>query len=88
MSYNNNLLYSSPLYYCVNWWLLYAKLSPSTLKGKIMTRRDMIKLSSVMALSTVTATAYDEKLIVNEIKMQPKDSKKMTKGEQKHTPKD
>ncbi len=52
-----------------------------------MTRRDMIKLSSVMALSTVTAAAYDEKLIVNEIKMQPKDSKKMTKGEQKHTPK-
>ena len=51
-----------------------------------MTRRDMIKLSSVVALSTVTASAYDEKLVDNETKMTPKDPKNMTKGEHKHTP--
>lgn len=51
-----------------------------------MTRRDMIKLSSIVALSSVTASAYDEKLVVNKIEMKPKDPKNLTKGEQKHTP--
>ncbi len=51
-----------------------------------MTRRDVIKLSSMVALASVTASAYDEKLIVNKIKMTPKDPKNLTKGDKKHSP--
>ena len=51
-----------------------------------MTRREMIKIAATAALVTTTVSAYDEKLLVNKEKMTPKDPKKMTKGEQKHTP--
>ena len=51
-----------------------------------MTRRDAIKLSSIVALASVSASAYDEKLVVNKIKMTPKDPKNLTKGDKKHSP--
>ena len=51
-----------------------------------MTRREMIKTTAIAALATVTASAYDEKLVVNKEKMTPKDAKNMTKAELKHTP--
>jgi len=51
-----------------------------------MTRRDMIKIAAVTALASTAVSAYDEKLVVNKEKMTPKDPKKMTKGELKHTP--
>jgi len=46
----------------------------------------MMKMTTVVALSTVAASAYDKKLIANTEKMTPKDAKNMTKGELKHTP--
>lgn len=51
-----------------------------------MTRREILKAVSLTALATATATAYDEKLVVNKEKMTPRDPKNMTKGELKHTP--
>jgi len=52
-----------------------------------MTRREILKAASLTVLATVTASAYDEKLIVNKEKMTPKNPKNMTKAELKHTPK-
>ena len=51
-----------------------------------MTRREILKAASFTVLATVTASAYDEKLVVNKEKMTAKDPKNMTKGELKHTP--
>jgi len=51
-----------------------------------MTRRNMMKMATAAALSTVAASAYDKKLIANTEKMTAKDTKHMTKGELKHTP--
>ena len=51
-----------------------------------MNRREMIKITTLATLATVTASAYDEKLVVNKEKMKPKDAKNLTKAELKHTP--
>lgn len=51
-----------------------------------MTRREMIKAATLITLATATASAYDEKLIVNKEKMSAKDPKNMTGAEKKHTP--
>ena len=56
------------------------------IEGSQMTRRNMMKMATAAALSTVVASAYDKKLIVNTEKMKAKDVKNMTKGELKHTP--
>lgn len=55
-------------------------------KGYKMTRREMIKVATLATLATVSASAYDTKLVVNKEKMKPKDPKNLTKGELKHTP--
>ena len=51
-----------------------------------MTRRDIIKIASLTTLATITASAFDEKLLVNKNNVEPKDPKNLTKGEKKHTP--
>jgi len=51
-----------------------------------MNRREMIKITTLATLATVTASAYDEKLVVNKEKMKPQDAKNLTKAELKHTP--
>jgi len=52
-----------------------------------MKRRNMLKmLVSAVAVIPSVMMAYDKKLVVNTIKMKPKDSKKLEKGEKKHLP--
>lgn len=51
-----------------------------------MTRRDLIKVATLTALTSVTASAFDKKLVVNTTDVTPKDPKNLTKGEKKHTP--
>ena len=51
-----------------------------------MNRREMIKVATLATLATVTASAYDAKLIANTNKMAPKDPKNMNNHEHEHTP--
>ena len=51
-----------------------------------MTRRDLMKVATLTALTSVTASAFDKKLVVNTTDVTPKDPKNLTKGEKKHTP--
>ena len=46
-----------------------------------MTRRDLMKVATLTALTSVTASAFDKKLVVNTIEVTPKDPKNLTKGE-------
>lgn len=51
-----------------------------------MKRRDAIKVAALAALAVTTASAYDEKLIVNKQKMEIKDPANPTEAELKHSP--
>ncbi len=51
-----------------------------------MTRREIIKIATLTTLTSITASAFDEKLLVNKNNIEPKDPKNLTKGEKKHTP--
>lgn len=51
-----------------------------------MKRRDALKVAALAALSLTTASAYDEKLIVNKKKMEIKDPSNPTELELKHSP--
>ena len=50
-----------------------------------MKRRDAIKVAALAALAVTTASAYDEKLIVNKQKMEIKDPANPTEAELKHS---
>jgi superoxide reductase len=52
-----------------------------------MNRRDMIKATGLALVATaIGAEAKEQEAFYNREEMSPKDPKKMTKGEQKHTP--